>query len=303
MAANKFSEAKPRIAAVVNGFATGILKQIDISGLLDEHRESWNLSKSLTGPVFARRLVDAKILREHVFPFPQRREKRFAKVKIPMLEVLQSLRNNAYFTHAFAMQAHHISQPGLCDIYLNFEQPAHERGGLPEQKSIDFAFRSKPRSTTNFIQFDNHKIVMLNGMSTGLLGVETLGVRTVHSEPATVRVTDLERTLIDIVVRPHYAGGVENVLRGFILARDRIDIEKMAGYLTALDYVYPYHQAVGWYLSQAGFSDGQLASFRVRPRDRNFYLAHQMTDPVLDEHWKIYVPRNFGAERGLYLEP
>lgn len=45
MAANKFSEAKPRIATVVNGFATGILKQIDISGLLDEHRESWNLPK------------------------------------------------------------------------------------------------------------------------------------------------------------------------------------------------------------------------------------------------------------------
>lgn len=294
MAVNKFNEAKSQIAAVVNGLADDILKQGDISALLDEHRESWGLPKSLTGPLFAKRIVDARILREHVFPFPTRKEKRFAKVKIPMLEVLQSVRSNAYFTHAFAMQAHQISQSDMRDIYLNFEQPAHERGGLPEQKNIDIAFRSKPRSTQNIIRFDNHNIIMLNGMFTGLLGVKTFDVRLVHFEPATVRVTDLERTLIDIAVRPHYAGGVENVLHAFTLAGNRIDIEKMAAYLTALDYVYPYHQAIGWYLGRAGFNDRQLASFRGRSRDRFFYLAHQMKDPVLDEHWKIFVPENLG---------
>lgn len=297
MAVSKFNDAKAQITDVLDGLDRDILKQIDVSKLLDQHRETWNLPRGMTGPMFAKRLVGAKILREHIFPFPMRKEKRFAKVKIPMLEVLQSVKANSYFTHAFAMQAHQISQSEICDIYLNFEQPAHERNGLPEQKSIDIAFRSKPRNTQNIIEHESHKIVMLNGMFTGLLGVETRDVKLAHVEAATVRVTDLERTLIDIVVRPHYAGGIEDVLSAFALARGRIDIEKLAAYLTTLNYVYPYHQALGWYLSRTGFSDSQLASFRVRPRDRYFYLAHQMKDSILDEHWNIFVPTSVGDLR------
>ena len=293
MAVSKFNDAKLQITAVLNGHDKDILKQVDISNLLDQHRETWNLSRSMTEPMFARRLVDAKVLREHIFPFPMRKEKRFAKVKIPMLEVLQSVKINSYFTHAFAMQAHQLSDSEIFDIYLNFEQAAHARNGLPEQKSIDTAFRSKPRNTQNIIKHENYNIVMLNGMYTGLLGVETRQVKLVHLESATVRITDLERTLIDITVRPHYAGTIEDVLCAFISARDRIDIEKLAAYLTALNYVYPYHQALGWYLSRAGFSDAQLSSLRVRPRERYFYLAHQMKDFILDEHWKIFVPTNF----------
>ena len=37
-----------------------------------------------------------------------------------------------------------------------------------------------------------------------------------------VRVTDLERTLIDIAVRPEYAGGVYEVLNVYRLAKGKV---------------------------------------------------------------------------------
>jgi hypothetical protein len=41
----------------------------------------------------------------------------------------------------------------------------------------------------------------------------------VHPEALGIPVTNLERTLIDITVRPDYAGGVQNVLDAFRIAR------------------------------------------------------------------------------------
>jgi len=290
MVASKFNEAKTEIRRIFKENPSDIFKQVEISNLLDTYREPWSLPKSLTGPSFAKRLVESKIIREHVFPFPARKEKRYAKLKVPMLEVLQSIKANSYFTHAFAMHTHKISKQIINEVYLNFEQPLHQRNGILEQKNIDLAFRAKPRCTQNIVECENYRLIMLNGMFTGMLGVETRTTNPGFSDAASVRVTDLERTLIDITVRPQYSGGVQNVLDAFILARDCIDIDKLSRYLSELNYVYPYHQALGWYLSQSGYTDDQLACFRQRPRNHRFYLTHQIKKPVLDEHWNVFCP-------------
>jgi len=57
-------------------------------------------------------------------------------------------------------------------------------------------------------------------------------------------VTDLERTLIDIVVRPAYAGGVHQVLTAFVRSRPKVSLERIAKLLRRLDYIYPYQQAI-----------------------------------------------------------
>jgi hypothetical protein len=290
MAYSKFQTARRQIEAHLQSLDQNIFKQAEISNILEHKRHEWDLPKGMNGSVFAKKLVEAKLIREHSFPFPNRSERRYAKPCMPMLEVLQSLKVNSYFTHASAMQVHGIRDEGVEHIFINFEQAAHERGSLPEQSRIDAAFKCNPRKTNNVIERESGDIAMLNGMHTGLLGVEEQYTTTLDSEPAKILVTNLERTLIDITVRPYYAGSVEAVLCAFERARDRVNATKLVEYLTKLNYVYPYHQALGWYMDKAGYSTQQLKKLRSRPRPRRFYLTHKMEKPVFVDAWQIFVP-------------
>jgi hypothetical protein len=103
-------------------------------------------------------------------------------------------------------------------------------------------------------------------------------------------VTDLERTLIDIAVRPVYGGGVYEILAAYRAAADKIEIRRIVAYLEALEYKYPYHQAIGFYLERAGAPAANTAPLRELGLDFDFYLVHGLKAPVLDSSWGIYVP-------------
>jgi hypothetical protein len=231
MPPSKFETAKDQIKIAAQQLDQDILKQVDVSNLLDHGRAQWELPKNRNGPAFAKKLIQAKCLRGYSFPFPHRTEKRYAKPHVPMLEVLQSIKPNSYYTHASATQVHGIMSKPVENIYLNFEQSPHERSILPEQSRIDAAFKSNPRQTNKVIEWEGRKMTMTNGMYTGQLGVVERYVKVLDKEPANIRLTDLERTLIDSTVRPYYSGGVEEVLRAFERARDSIDATKLANYL------------------------------------------------------------------------
>jgi hypothetical protein len=63
------------------------------------------------------------------------------------------------------------------------------------------------------------------------------------------------RTLVDIAVRPGYAGGARRVLDAYRSALARNDagvlIDELTETLNALSHVYPYHRAVGFYVEKA----------------------------------------------------
>jgi hypothetical protein len=61
--------------------------------------------------------------------------------------------------------------------------------------------------------------------------------------------------------------------------------------------VYPYHQAIGFYLSAAGFEAGRLISFRDLGLKLRFYLANKMKNPAFDEQWKVYIPKTLVREK------
>ena len=85
------------------------------------------------------------------------------------------------------------------------------------------------------------------------MGTNNLGVIFFKDrEGGSIPTTNIERTLIDIAVRPVYSGGVFEVLKAYKMAKDKVSINKLAAYLKKIGYVYPYHQVVGFYLEKSG---------------------------------------------------
>jgi predicted transcriptional regulator of viral defense system len=175
-------------------------------------------------------------------------------------------------------------------IYFNVEQPASPGGGDLSQERIDRVFKGRCRVTTNFITFRNLKIYKLNGANTERLGVVPIQT----SEGENIHATNVERTLIDAVVRPIYAGGIAEVGEAFKAAAGRVSVKRIASYLRKLNYTYPYHQAIGFYLERAGdYKEAEIALMRKFPMEFDFYLNYQIKNPVHNEKWRLWVPQRF----------
>lgn len=216
-------------------------------------------------------------------------------------ELALSLRGGSYLSHASAVFLHGLTAQIPRTVYANKEQTPKPSpvGGLT-QAGIDRAFRGRPRTSNYVYAFEETRFVLLSGKHTGNLEVSDVSVvapsparspsATLHPSAAAFPATKLERTLVDITVRPAYAGGVFQVLEAFRAARGRASVATLVATLRKLGHVYPYHQAVGFYLAWAGYPAPQLERLRAMGLAFDFYLAHQMPDPQYDPTWRVYFP-------------
>jgi hypothetical protein len=184
-------------------------------------------------------------------------------------------------------------------IYLNWEQPPKPIWNQPlEQVNIKKAFSRPQRLSSNEIELEGRRIVLLNGKSTGYQGVEDRRWEDSEAGRAyTLRVTGIERTLIDIAVRPMYAGGVAEVLKAYRQAVGRASLNRLAAILKKLGYVYPYHQAIGFYIELSGTYDAEsIEQFRQKfTFENDFYLTYGMKQTQYVERWRLYVPSGFAT--------
>lgn len=109
------------------------------------------------------------------------------------------------------------------------------------------------------------------------------------SQAEELELTDLERTLIDVAVRPTYAGGSKVVARAYRNA--------FAKTLHDLNYVYPYHQVVGFYLQNAGCPLSALQPLRDPGLQFDFYLEHATKRTRFDSTWRLHVPEDLSSAR------
>lgn len=141
-----------------------------------------------------------------------------------------SIKRAAYCTHGTAMHLHGLGGDQWA-IFVNSEQSdKNPPDSELTQEAIDRAFRNKQRASNLIYKYRKATITVLSGKHSGRLGVQRL--KTTSGEE--VDVTSLERTLIDITVRPLYAGGVPHVLEAFRRARERVSTDILLHFLKKL---------------------------------------------------------------------
>jgi predicted transcriptional regulator of viral defense system len=198
-----------------------------------------------------------------------------------------SLRKNGYLSHGTAAYLHNLTATPPNQIYLNVEQTAKPRHETSlSQLGIDRAFAGKQRQSNLTFRNKDLMVTILAGKNTRQAGVEPA----THLQAQRISTTNLERTLIDITVRPAYAGGIAQVLDSYRAARERASTQKLLSILDTLDYVYPYAQAIGFLMQRAGYREECLEQIRSRVTEFKFYLTHGLKDSNYDEAWRLFHP-------------
>lgn len=283
--------AKPDILAF---FEKGprVMKERQIAAVLSQERAGWRLAQNTSVEAFIAFLTKSGKLRKFEFEFPTRPEALFVWGDVPLLEMLLHLKPHSYYSHYTAIRMHGLTEQVPKTIYISHERtPAAAGSGSLSQSAMDEAFQRPARVSSNAVDFQDQRIVLLNSAFTDMQGVVSQPAG-LGSAPVDVRVTNLERTLIDATVRPAYCGGVFEVAKAFELAKDTLSVNAMGSMLNKMQFAYPYHQAIGFYLERAGYRSRVVELMRRR-MTFDFYLTHDMGETRYEPTWRLHVPKGF----------
>lgn len=277
-----------------------ILRLRDVAEIFNEKRDFWRLAKTMKLAEFLRFMTENTDLKLVSYQFPKRHVSGYTWGYMPFLETLLGLVEDSYLSHYTALRIHGLTEQVPKTIYFTKEKTiasasSHNADELYKQSTIDAVFSNPPRSSKNELELikEQVRVVMLESAYHGGLGVIESEVNWGDTRPLKLRHTSLERTMIDVVVRPFYAGGVFEVAKAFENARTRLSVNTMLSMLKRMAFGYPYHQAIGYYLERAGYKSSVVNLFQQLPMERDFYIAYNMEKITYNKRWRLFIPEGF----------
>ena len=263
----------------------------DLYQILAEKHSLWELRKTMSVDAFIDHFKKT-YLKEITLTSPNY-DKSYTRFvwgrDVSIHQLSLSLKPRSYFTHYTAMCFHGLTDKTPSIIYVNSEQSQKfDREADLEQESVDRAFKGKARTSKYIFIHKKWKVCCLNGINTNNLGVEEIEIEKEGKLP----VTNLGRTLIDITVRPIYSGGCGEVLEAYKRAKEKISVDLLVAMLKKIKYIYPYHQAIGFYMQRAGFEVSSLNILKKIGMKYDFYLDYDIKKKMYSKEWRIYYPQN-----------
>ena len=270
-----------------------VYRERELEQLLAQQRDGWRLAAGTRVRGFLDLMLGATPLRPVVVQAGGQPKTYYTWGEVTAFELGSHLVPRAFLSHYSALYLHGLTEQIPKQIFVNQEQSARQLVSQPAltQAELTEAYARPVKLTSPSAFHGEYAFVQLHGRFTGQLGVVTQE----HFAAGRVSLTGLERTLLDVTVRPEYAGGIYQVQEAYRLAAGRVSINRLLGLLTKLNYRYPYHQAVGLYLERAGaYKASQVQLVRkFRPATLDFYLAHELIKPAYDAQWRVYYPAHF----------
>jgi len=244
-----------------------------------------------TFKMFSNFLKENELYNEKIIlDFPNKKYVKYFFKKPNLYEVLQSINNKGYLSHYSAVAFHDLTNNIPKTIFFNVEKPKPTNESLKKeitQEELNKAFYMPPRESANLTSYGIYSINLLQGKYTNNLGVSEQVI-----DGQKINVADIERTLIDIAVSPYYCGGCYEVLNVFKNAKGEVDIKKLVKMLKKLNYIYPVHQSIGFYLEKADYPAADLKPFEQMGKELRFFLQRELReqDRKFSERWNLYYP-------------
>lgn len=281
----RFVVAESSIKSFFRDGTRKVYSKENLDEVLEQNRAFWNLPFSMVTEKFIEKLVRSEILfkREILFSGQNIKKERYLTSDASVFQVASSLINKAYLSHFTAVFLHGLTNQVPKTVYISFEQSKKNNISRElKQASIDSAFSKPQRRSGSTTIYEGFTFLLHSGMYSNRMGITSLN---------DLPVTNIERTLIDIAVRPNYAGGVDSVLEVYRRAIDKISINKLSAILDKLNFIYPYHQAIGFYLQKAGLNDSKLEVFYKKEKHFDFYLTYEIIEKEYNSTWRIFHPK------------
>jgi predicted transcriptional regulator of viral defense system len=176
-----------------------------------------------------------------------------------------------------------IASHASADAYISYHS-AFEYHGIANQVYYEVYAASKNRFRT----FEHDGLTYSHVLSPFNLGVE--------SKSDGVRVTDLERSVIDSINDFSKVGGLEELLRSIELI-PFLDGNKLLIYLNAYDKVFLFQKAgyiLGHFKNVLKLTDDFFTACRskVTKSKRYLYSGLQNEPQMFNKDWGLYVPNN-----------
>ncbi len=285
-----------KINARLKASSTHTYTKYQLRRFFDEHRSNGEIPSNLSFASFVGKILKHEYL-ELVSIEPLRLPKEKGKPpyrtydlyihkKALPLNIALALRPGGYLSHATAAEHHGLLPPGD-RIYANKEQSVKAPNDRSlSQEGIKRAFASAARETNLIYGYQEKHIYLVGGKNSDDYEVRDA----IASNGTKIRVTSLERTLVDLAVRPIYAGGARHVVSAYRKAVDEVSIASLIQILKKLDHAYPFHQTLGFYLERAGASRVATKPLHEMNLTYDFYLDNKIKKPNHDPYWKIYYP-------------
>ena len=290
-ALSRIEIARPDVIRYFEGSGRKVFSRSDIAQILAENRAFWRLTQRMTTNLFLIYLLERTPLKEARFESTEYRPMtRYVWRDASPYELATGMKRDGYLSHGTAVFLHGLNSQLPVVIYVNDEQgPKSQSDNTLEQHRLDIAFSNQQRQSRYVFTNGDHRFVVLSGKHTGRLEVQSV----VGPNGEVLPVTSIERTLIDIVVRPSYAGGIEQVQEAYAHAQSRVSVNTLTATLKKLDYLYPYHQAIGYLMERAGCPKEKVSRLKKLGLNFDFYLVHGMKQKEYVPEWRLFVPQGF----------
>lgn len=202
-----------------------------------------------------------------------------------------SLRSRSYLSHGSAVFLNGLSDQIPENIYVNKEQSQKMGSNELTQNGIEQAFKNNMRQSKYIWSWKEHRFTLLNCKNTGEHGVINLKLETGEK----VRITNFERTLVDVVVRPAYSGGANKLIEIYHRAIGKVTARQIIKTLKKLNHIYPYHQSIGFLMERAGFDKNEYEQLKKLGMNFDFYLDYKIKNKKYDKNWRFYYPKELDS--------
>jgi hypothetical protein len=132
-------------------------------------------------------------------------------------------------------------------------------------------------------------------MSTPYAGTTDYGILTMTQAEIYEAVDDAHSHNFQVGIHANGDVTIDMVLKAYERAGSRASVNRLAALLAQLEYIYPYHQAVGFYLERSGvFTPSAIELFRGKFKyEFDFYLTYEMKQTQYHPRWRLHVPKGY----------